>query len=51
LSDNIAYARPDLTQEHVERAAEEIQRMAGTQFDPEVCRVFAGLVETLPQRV
>jgi len=35
----------------VERAAEEIQRMAGTQFDPEVCRVFAGLVETLPQRV
>ena len=35
----------------VERAAEEIQRMAGTQFDPEVCEVFHGLVETLPQRV
>jgi len=35
----------------VERAAEEIERMAGTQFDPEVCRIFAGIIETLPQRV
>jgi len=35
----------------VERAAEEIDRMAGTQFDPDVCRIFAGLVDTLPQRV
>jgi len=35
----------------VERAAEEIDRMAGSQFDPDVCRVFADLVETLPQRV
>jgi ribonuclease P protein subunit RPR2 len=35
----------------VERAAAEIARMAGTQFDPDVCRIFADLVETLPQRV
>ena len=35
----------------VERAADEIQRMAGTQFDPDVCRVFDDLVETLPQRL
>jgi len=35
----------------VERAAEEIARMAGTQFDPEVCRMFASLVDDLPQRV
>jgi ribonuclease P protein subunit RPR2 len=35
----------------LERAAGEIERMAGTQFDPEVCRVFAGLVDTMPQRV
>src|SRR2546421_2612958 len=35
----------------VDRAAEEIQRMAGTQFDPEVCRIFAGLVDLLPQRL
>jgi len=35
----------------VDRAAEEIERMAGSQFDPDVCRVFRDLVETLPQRV
>ncbi|HEY2812454.1 MAG TPA: HD domain-containing phosphohydrolase [Acidimicrobiales bacterium] len=35
----------------VERAAEEVERMAGSQFDPDVCRIFATLVETLPQRV
>ena len=35
----------------VERAAEEIARMAGSQFDPDVCRVFDGLVEALPQRL
>jgi len=34
-----------------ERAAAEIQRMAGIQFDPDVCRIFADLVETLPQRL
>lgn len=34
-----------------DRAAAEIQRMAGTQFDPEVCKVFESLVDTLPQRV
>jgi len=35
----------------VDRAADEIQRMACTQFDPDVCRIFADLVETLPQRL
>ena len=35
----------------VERAAEEIARMAGSQFDPDVCHVFGDLVETLPQRL
>jgi HD-GYP domain-containing protein (c-di-GMP phosphodiesterase class II) len=35
----------------VDKAAEEIQRMAGTQFDPDVCRIFAGLVDSLPQRL
>jgi HD-GYP domain-containing protein (c-di-GMP phosphodiesterase class II) len=35
----------------VERAAEEIQRMAGSQFDPDVCRVFGELVDSLPQRL
>ena len=35
----------------VEKAAEEIQRMAGSQFDPDVCRIFADLVDTLPQRL
>ena len=34
-----------------DRATEEIARMAGTQFDPEVCRVFCDIVETLPQRL
>ena len=35
----------------VERATDEIRRMAGTQFDPEVGRVFLDLVDTLPQRL
>jgi ribonuclease P protein subunit RPR2 len=35
----------------VEKAAAEIQRMAGSQFDPDVCRIFADLVDTLPQRL
>ena len=35
----------------VERAAEEIERMAGSQFDPEVCEVFCAIVDTLPQRL
>ena len=35
----------------VEKAAEEIQRMAGSQFDPDVCRIFDGLVDQLPQRL
>jgi len=35
----------------VEKAAEEIQRMAGSQFDPDVCRIFGDLVESLPQRL
>jgi ribonuclease P protein subunit RPR2 len=35
----------------VERASAEIERMAGTQFDPDVCRTFAGLVQSLPQRI
>jgi HD-GYP domain-containing protein (c-di-GMP phosphodiesterase class II) len=43
--------RPYRSSLGAERAAEEIQRMAGTQFDPDVCRMFAGLVETLPQRL
>jgi HD-GYP domain-containing protein (c-di-GMP phosphodiesterase class II) len=34
----------------VERACAEIERMAGTQFDPDVCRVFVELVPELPQR-
>jgi HD-GYP domain-containing protein (c-di-GMP phosphodiesterase class II) len=32
----------------IERATEEIRRMAGSQFDPEVCRVFTDMVEDLP---
>jgi ribonuclease P protein subunit RPR2 len=35
----------------VERAAEEIQKMAGTQFDPDVAGVFLTIVEELPQRI
>ncbi|MGH9184196.1 MAG: HD-GYP domain-containing protein, partial [Acidimicrobiales bacterium] len=35
----------------VERAADEIGRMAGTQFDPEVSGVFLDLVDDLPRRV
>ena len=35
----------------IERAAEEIERMAGTQFDPDVAAVFATLVEDLAARV
>lgn len=35
----------------VDRAAAEIQRMAGSQFDPDVCRIFDGLVDSLPQRL
>jgi len=35
----------------IERAAEEIARMAGTQFDPDVSEVFATLVEDLAARV
>jgi len=34
-----------------ERATAEIQRMAGTQFDPEVAAVFQAIAEALPQRV
>ncbi|MGQ0617785.1 MAG: HD-GYP domain-containing protein [Acidimicrobiia bacterium] len=33
----------------VDRAAAEIARMAGTQFDPGVCAVFATLVDSLPR--
>ncbi len=32
----------------VERAAAELERMAGTQFDPEVITVFLPLIERLP---
>jgi ribonuclease P protein subunit RPR2 len=35
----------------VEAARAEIARMAGTQFDPEVCAVFESVVDHLPQRV
>ncbi len=35
----------------VERAADEIERMAGSQFDPDVARTFLDIVDTLPQRV
>jgi len=35
----------------IEHAAEEIERMAGTQFDPEVCEVFVPLCERLPRYV
>ena len=35
----------------VERAAAEIEKMAGTQFDPEVSGIFLSIVEGLPQRV
>jgi HD-GYP domain-containing protein (c-di-GMP phosphodiesterase class II) len=35
----------------VERAADEIEKMAGTQFDPDVCQVFLRMLPTLPQRV
>ena len=34
-----------------ERAAEEIGKMAGTQFDPDVSQVFLGMMDTLPQRI
>jgi ribonuclease P protein subunit RPR2 len=34
-----------------ERAAEEIEKMAGTQFDPDVSQVFLGMMDTLPQRI
>ncbi len=32
----------------VERAVAELQRVSGTQFDPEVVGVFVGLVDSLP---
>jgi ribonuclease P protein subunit RPR2 len=32
-------------------AAAEIERMAGSQFDPKVCRTFLDLADSLPQRV
>jgi len=35
----------------IERAGEEIEKMAGSQFDPDVCAVFLDLMDTLPQRV
>jgi ribonuclease P protein subunit RPR2 len=35
----------------VDAARAEIARMAGTQFDPDVCAAFAAIVEHLPQRV
>ena len=35
----------------IERAADEIERMAGTQFDPEVAAVFGVLVEDLATRI
>ncbi len=35
----------------VERAGEEIDKMGGTQFDPEVCAAFLSIMESLPQRV
>lgn len=35
----------------VERAAAEIEKMAGTQFDPEVCSVFLRIIDGLPQRI
>lgn len=35
----------------VERAAAEIEKMAGTQFDPEVCGVFLRIIDALPQRI
>ncbi len=35
----------------VEAAREEIARMAGTQFDPDVCAAFEGIVDHLPQRI
>jgi len=35
----------------IERAGEEIEKMAGSQFDPDVCGVFLALMDSLPQRV
>jgi ribonuclease P protein subunit RPR2 len=35
----------------VDAARGEIARMAGTQFDPDVCAAFEAIVEELPQRV
>jgi len=35
----------------VEAAREEIARMAGTQFDPDVCTAFEAIVDHLPQRI
>jgi len=43
--------RPYRASVGVERAAQEIARMAGSQFDPDVSRVFDGVVEALPQRL
>jgi HD-GYP domain-containing protein (c-di-GMP phosphodiesterase class II) len=33
-----------------ERACDEIERMAGSQFDPDVCEVFVAMIPDLPQR-
>jgi HD-GYP domain-containing protein (c-di-GMP phosphodiesterase class II) len=35
----------------VDAAREEIARMAGSQFDPDVCTAFDGIVDQLPQRI
>ncbi len=40
--------RPYRSAMPVERAADELQRMAGTQFDPDVVAVFLPLIERLP---
>jgi len=40
--------RPYRASMGVERAVGELERVAGTQFDPDVVRAFVGLVDSLP---